>query len=436
MTRSIKSESAVRDYFFQPFRAPKSDGAKQMVQEVIEKLQNYEKYFALRQRARKEQDQLIFKETVAAIVCDAAHRYLERPDCKIAISLSHRKLGVQSRYRASAMTKVLPVIVERLASPEMDFIEFTKGSRELIEENEVDLRKSKWKGHATVIWPGKRLLDIINEHISDHDDFCISQSEEVIILKAAKIIGKGSKRLEYTDDDYTNGSREKLRSINHWLERANIDCMDTSSEPFIDVTKRRLRRVYHNGSFEEGGRLWGGFWINMKKEARLETISIGEEAVTELDYGQMGLRLLYGLMGKNPPDGDLYTIPGLENSREGVKTLIHSALNVPKLQTRMPKGAKEKFKDLVSFGTATSMIKDYHRAVSDQFFSNIGMKLNRIESDLLLEVLLKLKGQGIVALPIHDGLLVADPEHEAAMQVMKETFQREIGVPVIVGIKG
>ena len=181
-----------KDRFFNPFRASKSTGAKEMVEDVLIQLQNYESHFNLRRRSRRREDQAIFEEAVAAVVCDLAHRFLEDPDGKIAIRLSNKSLGMKSRYRAPALSKVLPTILERLCSPELDFVQMTKGSRERIEPDNDEYsefsvpQKPKWKGTATVIWPSKRLISLIDDLITGFDDFKLSESEELIILKDVK----------------------------------------------------------------------------------------------------------------------------------------------------------------------------------------------------------------------------------------------------------
>jgi hypothetical protein len=58
----------------------------------------------------------------------------------------------------------------------------------------------------------------------------------------------------------------------------------------VDTSLRRLRRVFNNGSFEEGGASMTAFWMG---------IANGEPPA-ELDYGQIALRLLYARVGVQP----------------------------------------------------------------------------------------------------------------------------------------
>ena len=56
------------------------------------------------------------------------------------------------------------------------------------------------------------------------------------------------------------------------------------------------------------------------------------------------------------------------------------------------------------------------------------MQLFRKESDILVNVVLTLRENDVVALPIHDAVLVADEDKETAVRVMKEVFQKHTGI--------
>lgn len=60
--------------------------------------------------------------------------------------------------------------------------------------------------------------------------------------------------------------------------------------------------------------------------------------------------------------------------------------------------------------------------------SNIGMQLFRTESDILVAVLGALRAQGVVALPIHDAVLVADEDKETTQEVMRGIFRGMTGI--------
>ena len=58
--------------------------------------------------------------------------------------------------------------------------------------------------------------------------------------------------------------------------------------------------------------------------------------------------------------------------------------------------------------------------------SGIGMQLFRKESDVLVDVLEALRSEGIVALPVHDAVIVMN-EHKKIM-IVKKVFKDHTGI--------
>jgi len=418
-----------KDRPFDPFRTAKADCLRSMVEDVTNQIQDYEDYFDVRKRSRKAADQAIFEQTIEAVICDVAYQYLFDSSQEIFVSLSHRHLGRRSRYRAPALGKKLPAILEFLSAPEMAFVEMTKGERVEVWSDDVGIA---FKGKRTTLSAGKRLITRIKQHGIDLSDFGRSECEEVIVLKAPKKGPKsGGQRLEYKDTKLTNRYREEMKTLNRWLSDADIRVFNND----VDPDDRRIRRHFNNGRFDQGGRLFGGFWLAMKPHRRLEEIQINQKPVVELDFGQMSLRLLYGKVGAALPEGDLYRVGGLEAYRDGVKKIINSALYFDKTQSRMPQGSRKHFPDTIEYGHVLSAIKSHHRPVSDYFFSGVGMELMFLESEVLVAVLLDLIEKDVTALPIHDAILVSCENAGAAEQTMLGIFKDKTGVEGKVSMK-
>lgn len=427
---SVEQPLPTKDRRFQSFRVPRSDAARALVADIINQIQNYERHFGLRKRARREADQEIFEATIAAVVCDAIHRFCEDPDGKIAVTRSHTVLGRKSRYRAASLGTTLPTLLDRLSAPEMDFIRMEMGSRW---EEMVEGAIMQTVGRQTTIQAAPSLIRRIKDNDLWFTDLDTSESEEIIILKAEKARGESGDWLEYEDTPDTLHYRSELRSINEWLSQADIE-FDQMSASDIDPNARRLRRVFNNGSFTQGGRLYGGFWMNLKKEVRRKDISIEGEAVVELDYGQMALRQLYARAGAKPAKGDLYEVPGVP-WRQGVKTVINAALYSTKQQLRMPQGARKHIPENVSFKKVFDVIADYHAPITRYFFTGIGMELMFEESEIMIQVLHRARERGKVALPIHDSVLTAQSSAPLIKKIMEDVFKERTGLHAIVGVE-
>ena len=213
-----------------------------------------------------------------------------------------------------------------------------------------------------------------------------------------------------------------MAEINQWIKVAELNyLMPINSETDLDLSERRLRRYFTRGSFESGGRLFGGFWQELKKEQRKNIIIDNEEAVS-LDYSQMAPRILYGLCGTRPTTEDCYRIPGYERYRSGIKKVFNAMTFADKQMTRFPKGVKQMFKEDISFQEVSDAIRRYHSGIAHMFYVGIGHYLQYQESQILIKVLLGLKDLGILALPIHDAVVVGRAWVDMSKELMEQVF--------------
>lgn len=424
--RDTSDTETPRDRPFEDFRYPVSPKARAVVFDVIGQLQRYEQEFRLRRRRRKAEDQKTFETTVATVVCDLIHRWVTEPEGWVAVSLSNGVLGRADRYKSPALNKTLPTILERLSSREMSFVELSKG----IQGNFVN-------GHQTTIKAGERLISRIEDQGLTLADLAVEKHQEVIVLKTerADVFTKGEP-IDYEDDETTRLYREQMNRINDWLARADIHL-----DPYIgslkgvDGSERFLRRIFNNGSFEAGGRLFGGFWQSLEKEQRYRGIRIKGSPVVGLDYAQMAPRILYGMAGVNPPEGDLYYVPLYFGHREGVKKVFNTMLFVDKPPDRFPAGTRKLFHRSEKIKRVVDEIVQQHQPISKFFFTRIGFKTMFIESQVMVEVLLTFMKKGIVGLPIHDGIIVAEDDRETAIITMQNAFKKHTGIEGVVTIE-
>lgn len=413
-----------KDRPFNPFRIPKTDKLKPLLDDILNQVQNYESHFGLRKRKRRPADQETFEATVTAIVCDLIHLHLTQPEGWVAIPQSKQVLGMKSRYGSRVMNKTLPAVLERLSAPEMSFVDMKKGYQAFTE--------TFGPGRQTTIKAGVKLLTRIDSFEVRLEDITRSRSEEVIILKRRKEdYWDSGQRMDYKDTDDTNQYRQEIKAINDWLEAAELE-FDEYYEDDVDTADRRLQRYFCNGSFEQGGRLFGGFWQPLSKLQRKQGILINGERVVSLDYGQMAPRILYGLAGLTPKHEDAYLIPGFEDKRPGMKKVFNAMLFAEKPLARMPKGTREFFPKRITIQHISDMINEYHSMVADRFYTGIGYRIQFIESEILIDVLLALMDKDVVGLPVHDALLVPESMEQRVREVMMDTFRSHAGVDAIV----
>ena len=411
---------------FNPFLCAITDKLKALIVEVQKQVRGYEAYYKTRDRARRPADQLTYER---AIVCDLCAVTLEPQHNSLHLPLSNKILRAKSRYKGIALGKTLPDILNILSAPEMDFVVVEKGHSnfKIVDE---DLNMAFAGGRQTILMAEQKLLSRIERFEITRDDLGHASEEEVLVLRAPKRHAASiAEHEEYEDDQTTLGLRRQMTGINAWLGAADISC----SFPEANTAQRRLRRIFNNSDFAQGGRLYGGFWQSMSSDERQEHISINQDAVVECDYGQMNILLLYAVAAAQDhlPPGDLYDLSdyGLPKScRPGIKKVMQTVINSTVLPRRLPKRSRKYFPPRISLRDILAAIEKKHPMIFPLMTSGIGMQLFRTEADILVNVLEALRAKGIVALPVHDAVLVADEDKDTTLMIMKEVFKDHTGI--------
>lgn len=175
-----------------------------------------------------------------------------------------------------------------------------------------------------------------------------------------------------------------------------------------------------NGSMERGGRLYGmgASWQNIGKDER-KRITIDGEAVVELDFATLHPAILYAEAGAVLPV-DCYAIGRWP--RQLVKVAMLTLINARTGHAaRLSLAHSDHMADLTedsqdALRLASQLIEDIratHRPIAQAFHSDAGARLMRKDSDLAVSVMLELRRQGIVALPVHDSFLVPASKRDA-----------------------
>ncbi|EDZ41517.1 conserved hypothetical protein [Rhodobacteraceae bacterium HTCC2083] len=414
---------------FNPFLCARTDKLKALITEVQVQMSGYEVCYETRERARRPTDQVTYDRTVEAILCDLCAVELGPDNDSIHLPLSNKVLRSKSRYKGIALGKTLPAILDVMSAPEMDFVVVEKGHStfKIVDE---ELNVAFAGGQQTILKAGPKLLSRMERFGITRDDLGPATEEEVLILRAPKRHSNSiAKYQEYEDDEATLALRQQMTDINAWLDTADITC----SHPQMDPKHRRLRRIFNNSDFAQGGRLYGGFWQTMSADERQEHILIEDDWCVELDYGQMSLLLLYAeaQAQDHVPVGDLYDLSeyGIPaECRKGIKKVMQAIINSPGVPRRLPKGARKHFPSRINLTDILGAVEKKHPVIFPLMTSGVGMQLFRKESDILVDVLETLRSEGIVALPIHDAVVVRDNNSHKAKAVMKKVFREHTGI--------
>jgi hypothetical protein len=415
-------EHEERDRPFNAHRFAASDSAKGIVAEAIRLLLNCEAHFKLRRNKRRPQDQETFDLTVDAILSDLMHHHLAEEPCGIYVTRSNNVLGKKSRYRPRAYSKMFPYILDLMAKPEMAYV---------VQDIAAAVEGS---ARSTVIRPGASLLTRIEDHRVCLDDLHERPHGETIILKRVKdredYWDEGGFE-HYDDTPDTDRFRAEVDEINQWIADADLR-FDPNGLPWprtqFNIRDRQLRRVFTQGRFDSGGRLFGGFWQGLRKQERRHGLWISGERAVELDYGQVGPRILYGMAGHEPPFHDLYDIGRFGINRQGIKRVMSAMIFASDTLNRFPKGTRRLFSRSYKIGDVVEVIEAKHPLIKTYFHRGLGHDAQFIESQIIVEVLLTLRASGMVALPIHDAVMVPVSKATLVKDVMLEVFKKHAHV--------
>lgn len=268
-------------------------------------------------------------------------------------------------------------------------------------------------------------------------DFTIAKHDEVILLKDA------DKRLvAYTDTPAIKAMRANLRRLNDLLAVTDIGTT-RATNPLIDFDadysgqKTDLYRVFNNGSFDQGGRFYGGWWQHAKKHLR-RCITIDGQRTVEADFKGLHPAILFAKQGLPIPEDPYALVPGVADDdtlRGHAKTTFLALLNAGKQGTREPKDFDAARHGMTEQAFQRS-VRDAFSMLPGIFGTGIGLRLQREDSDMAEQIMLHFADRDIPVLPVHDSFIIAKEHSEALQQVMVAVFHRRYGQMPCITVSG
>jgi hypothetical protein len=261
-----------------------------------------------------------------------------------------------------------------------------------------------------------------------------------------------SRSVDYQDDATTEKWRAEVIRVNEGLAAANITFDPGNGvinghevpENGTALGDRTLKRIFNNRCWEHGGRLYGEFWQMMKCELR-DGLRIDGHCVITLDFSAMYLQLLYAVKARKqtPLEGDLYEgiepvegwpqdVDRKEAMRDAIKRNVSAMLFSKEGQRGKPfklvKGSRDILSKGVTGARLLERVKARHPNIAEWLREpEIGFELMHHESEIMIKTVLSCLEQELTVLPLHDGLLVAEPHKEVAMAAMQNTFSEYTG---------
>jgi hypothetical protein len=171
----------------------------------------------------------------------------------------------------------------------------------------------------------------------------------------------------------------------------------------------------------------GGWHQGLAKSER-HRIRINGESVASIDFSSMHIHLAYAEAKAIVPEGDLYAIEGLNPMhRPAIKIVVSAMLSRKGDMKQLPPDARKLLPKGWTANRIVAAIKERHAPIAHLFGIDLGMSLMFRDSEILLAVLERLMERKIVALPLHDAILVQHLAIKVAEQAMGDVTRELVG---------
>jgi hypothetical protein len=198
-----------------------------------------------------------------------------------------------------------------------------------------------------------------------------------------------------------------------------------------------MMRIFSKGSLNQGGRLYSAVQ-NYKAETR-KYLYFDKEPTLEIDYSSFHPHLLYHQDGLQFAGDDPYVIEGFD--RDHVKVAFNIMLN--RKGSKDNKSAANTISDELGIDIEASealeaAILTLHSPIAKHFNSGIGLKLQRLDSDIAMSVIdhfVNVLKRPIVS--IHDSFIVSVRDTESLILLMADCYTMYVDEMIVMrGIKG
>ena len=306
------------------------------------------------------------------------------------------------------------------------------------------------KSYLTRIWAAEPLIQMFMDAAFGYFDIGYSENKATVILR-----DENKRNIEYEDTAETKRMHDLLLRYNRLLERTFID-IPSLDQPRIELgdkeNRRRnnkpvfvnithhgkfVRRVFNNGTLDDGGRFYGGWWQRLDGSYR-KAIRINNLPTVEIDYSSLHVILAYTEVGIDywdMTDDDPYELPvrGVTNPdhcRDITKLLFLLGFNASDEQSLFKAFRSEldytanpySFPDDV-LSELLDGIKDRHPKISHLICSGAGLRLMSLDAKMCEYVIEQFVERDTPILTVHDSFIVPFGTERQLDRVMKEAFK-------------
>lgn len=269
-----------------------------------------------------------------------------------------------------------------------------------------------------------------------------ASSFSITELPIIRLKSSEGKLISFRERKVTRAMRDRLERYNEFLNLQSIDLLLPDEEFQLAVTgrndanpnatdaskdkdrvvdllfQRKLYRVFNNGRFDHGGRFYGGWWQHIPSNYR-KYITINWAPVVELDFSNMQIAMLYAKRGRQLV-GDAYSLEGVgQEYRKLIKRTLLALINA---EGRIRAPRRRELPRGWTWGEFKEAIQEKHSTIARYFRSGIGIRLQRVDSDIAEDVMMSFMERDVLVLPVHDSFLTYPAQRSDLLDAMQTAY--------------
>jgi hypothetical protein len=392
-----------------------------------------------RQRRRTDSAARRLREAIRCLVLDLYVADRLTPDCEIGVSLAKGAFQPGSRYAAIFLT----YDTFKAAFGGLEALGYLAITRKGFHDPVTGI------GRTTRVRATGKLVHMLLHQgrlsaaaVGFRDG---ADGEEVIVLRDDQ-----KRAIVYDDDTQTRAMRADLQRINGRLVQAWIDLYLPDEDlaalnalmrtdhaarrreaPFVDFGAKRMRRIFNNGDWSQGGRFYDGWWQTVPRDYR-RYITINGKPTVEIDFSGLHPAMMYAEVGSALED-DPYEIGVPTVSRDIVKRTFNKLINAER-RMKPTQGFDPSMHGL-EWRELVEAIRRKHGPIARFFNTGHGLRLQNRDATIANRVMLRFVAMGYICLPVHDSFIVHHALRDELADTMADEFRKEVGGAIASKVK-
>lgn len=265
-------------------------------------------------------------------------------------------------------------------------------------------------------------------------EFCLNDIEldnGFSPIQLRETSGQSSALVEYAMTHQTKKMIGVVNAYNALLAKTDIsiptEILDSVECARPDFSRNHVYRVFNHGSFSNGGRFYGPWWLNSKRELR-QHIRINGEPTTELDYSAQHPSLMYERENAICPE-DVYSIDRsklpdhFRPDRDTLKHMFLVALYTKSIKEFCCAVCEYVYREMNYIDRAKEfpqgvthadirlildLLVETNEPIKSYLCSARALEMQRIDSQIAEYVIDECTRQNVPVLCIHDSFVVSD----------------------------